>query len=170
MKSQIRSAFAWVVLSCAPSAPATQQTVVQIQQVEVVVTAEAPPVSGEVKVLLIGKPDEDSLDLVTGKEIPGVQNLETMFEAAYPSIDIQITNIPWGSGATGYGPKTESMIQAQEACVYMMQGASQYGRRGYLEWQFQAIAHAFGATWGQVNDDGTWTINWDTPEYLQALE
>jgi ABC-type glycerol-3-phosphate transport system substrate-binding protein len=40
----------------------------------------------------------------------------------------------------------------------------------YINWQFQAIAHAFGATWGTVNADGTWTINWDTPEYLQALE
>ncbi len=40
----------------------------------------------------------------------------------------------------------------------------------YINWQFQAIAHALGATWGKVNADGTWTINWDTPEYLQALE
>jgi hypothetical protein len=290
MKAQLRALFAvslalmLVLTSCAP--PATPERVVetqvvevvqtqvvvqvQTQAVEVVVTATPAPVSGAVKVLLIGKPDEDGIDPLTGNPIPGIKQLETMFETANPNIDIQITNIPWGSGATGYGPKTESMIQAQEACVYLMPGAFAYGRRGYLEnldpwiandqnfkdvwpgdyleqwrgwgpgnpdnqwalpysggnrvihydavlfeqwgveplsqkptleeieakakqmtgknpvtgeqnygywyqgkyinWQFQAIAHAFGANWGKVNDDGTWTINWDTPEYLQALE
>jgi multiple sugar transport system substrate-binding protein len=282
MKSQIRIAFVLVVLcsiflaQCAPQVVATParvvetQIVVETQQVEVVVTATPAPASGEVKVLLIGKPDEDSIDPVSGANIPGVQQLEAMFESQQPGIDLQIINIPWGSGATGYGPKTESMIQAQEACLYLMPGAFQYGRRGYLEnldpwiandpsfedvwpgdyleqwrgwgpgnpdnqwalpysggnrvihydaklfedwgveplsqhptldeieekakamtginpvtgeqnygywyqgkyinWQFQAIAHALGATWGTVNDDGTWTINWDTPEYLEALE
>jgi multiple sugar transport system substrate-binding protein len=243
------------------------QTVVA-QQTVVVEPTKAPP-SGVVKVLLIGKPDEDSIDQVTGKPVPGVQQLKKMFEEKYPTIDMQIINIPWGSGATGYGPKTETMIQAQEACVYHMPGAFDYGRRGYLQnlddfikndpdfknvwgdnlaqwrgwgpgnpdnqwglpysggnrvihydaklfedwgveplslhptlqeieekaakmtgknpktgeqnygywyqgkyinWQFQVIAHAFGATWGKVNDDGTWTINWNTPEYLKALE
>ena len=69
MKSQIRIAFVWGILcsivlaSCAPAAPPTPitvvqtQVVVQTQQVEVEVTAAAAPVSGEVKVLLIGKPD-----------------------------------------------------------------------------------------------------------------
>ncbi|MCY7418340.1 MAG: hypothetical protein LH650_07570, partial [Chloroflexi bacterium] len=40
----------------------------------------------------------------------------------------------------------------------------------YAVWQYQALAHAMGANWGQVNDDGTWTINWNTPEYLAALK
>jgi ABC-type glycerol-3-phosphate transport system substrate-binding protein len=40
----------------------------------------------------------------------------------------------------------------------------------YINWQYQVIAHAFGANWGQVNDDGTWSINWDTPEYLEGLK
>jgi ABC-type glycerol-3-phosphate transport system substrate-binding protein len=40
----------------------------------------------------------------------------------------------------------------------------------YIVWQFQAIAHAYGANWGQVNADGTWTIHWNTPEYLKGLE
>ena len=93
-----------------------------------------------------------------------------MFEAAHPTIDMQIINIPWGSGATGYGPKTESMIQAQEACVYLMPGAFQYGRRGYLEnlrhghfrWreapsQFQGWS---GAEWlAVVESDGN--VSWD---------
>ncbi len=226
--------------------------------------------SGEVKVLLIGKPDEDTTDPLTGLPVPGVKHLEQAFETAYPKIDLQIVNIPWGSGATGYAVKTQSMIQAQEACVYHMPGAFEYGAKGYLEnldrwiqndssfkdvwpgdyleqwrgwgpgspdnqwampytggnrvihydsklfeqwgveplsqhptldeikdkakrttgknpvtgeqnygywyqgkylnWQFQSIAHALGATWGKVNDDGSWSINWDTPEYLAALE
>lgn len=246
-----------------------QQTVqVPVQQTVVVQPTAAPP-SGAVKVLLIGKPDQDTVDPVTGNTQPGIDKLKAMFEAAHPEIDLQITNIPWGSGSTGYGPKTETMIQAQEACVYHMPGASDYGKRGYLvnldefikndpsfknvwgdslaqwrgwgpgnpdnqwgvpyvggnrvihydaqifkdygvdplsdhptldeiqqkaakmtgkdpvtgqqtygywyqgkyiNWQFQAIAHAMGATWGKVNADGTWTINWNTPEYLKALQ
>ena len=127
MKSQIRIAFVLLVLcslfltQCAPAVPATPQRVVETQivvatqQVEVVVTATPAPASGEVKVLLIGKPDEDSIDPVSGASIPGIQQLKDEFTAANPNIDMQILNIPWGSGATGYGPKTESMIQAQEA-------------------------------------------------------
>src|SRR5919109_5581955 len=113
MKSQIRIAFVLAVLcsvfltQCAPQVPATPERVVETQivvetqqvQVEVVVTATPAPTSGEVKVLLIGKPDEDSIDPVSGANIPGVQQLEAMFEEAYPSIDMQIINIPWGSGA-----------------------------------------------------------------------
>jgi ABC-type glycerol-3-phosphate transport system substrate-binding protein len=246
---------------------AVPQTVVAEKTVVVEPTA-APP-SGAVKVLLIGKPDEDSIDQVTGKPIPGVAQLEKMFEEKYPTIDLQIINIPWGSGSTGYGPKTETMIQAQEACVYLMPSAFDYGRRGYLQnldtfikndpnfenvwgdnlaqwrgwgpgnpdnqwglpysggnrvihydaklfedwgveplsevptlkeieekaakmtgknpktgeqnygywyqgkylnWQFQAIAHALGANWGKINADGSWTIKWNTPEYLAAAE
>src|SRR5262249_39669291 len=30
--------------------------------------------------------------------------------------------------------------------------------------------HAMGANWGQVNADGTLSINWNTPEYLAALK
>jgi ABC-type glycerol-3-phosphate transport system substrate-binding protein len=271
---------------CAPAAPATPATIIETQvvkvvetvtviqtqevPVEVLITPTAAPPSGEVSVLLIGKPDEDGIDPVTGLPVPGVKKLEEMFEAANPTIDLNIINIPWGSGATNYAAKTEAMIQAQEACLYHMPGAFQYGRRGYLvnlddliandpdfqdvwpgdyleqwrgwgpgnpdnqwalpytggnrvihwdsvlfeqwgveplsmhptleeieekaakmtgtnpvtgeqnygywyqgkyiNWQFQAIAHALGATWGTTNDDGTWTINWDTPEYLAALE
>src|SRR6185295_19821667 len=106
MKSQIRIPLVLVVLSsifltqCAPQVPATPERVVETQivvatqQVEVVVTATPAPVSGEVKVLLIGKPDEDSLDPVSGASIPGVKQLEDMFEAENPNIDMEIINIP----------------------------------------------------------------------------
>src|ERR1041385_4722974 len=116
MKSQIRIALVLVVLcsifltQCSPQIAATAvkvvetQVVVQTQQVQVVVTATPAPATGVVKVLLIGKPDEDSIDPVTGAKIPGIQQLKDMFEAAHPEIDMQIINIPWGSGATGYGP------------------------------------------------------------------
>jgi ABC-type glycerol-3-phosphate transport system substrate-binding protein len=40
----------------------------------------------------------------------------------------------------------------------------------YINWQFQAIAHAEGASWGKVNANGTLTITWNTPEYLKGLE
>ncbi len=289
MKSQLRKlpfiavVLALILTACATPTPETvvqvqtqvvkvveTQVVVNTQEVNVVVRARPSPVSGTVKGALIGKPDEDGTDPVTGTAIPGLQHLKDDFAKAYPNIDLQIISIPWGSGSTGYGPKTESMIQGQEACIYHMPGAFDYGRRGYLEnldpwmkndptfqnvwpgdylaqwrgwgpsnpdnqwalpyiggnrvihydaqifkdwgveplsqhptldeiaekakkmtgkdpvtgeqtygywyqgkyinWQFQSIAHAFGATWGKVNDDGTWTINWDTPEYLKALQ
>ena len=83
MKSQTRIVFVLFVLcsilvaQCAPQVPATPERVVETQivvatqqvEVEVVVTATPAPTSGEVKVLLIGKPDEDSIDPITGKEI-----------------------------------------------------------------------------------------------------
>ena len=226
--------------------------------------------SGTVELLLVGFPDEDSIDATTGAKIPGIGKLKELFAAANPTIDLQITNIPWGSGATNYTAKTQSMIQNNEACVYMMPGAFDFARQGYLEnlrpyveqdpeikdaflgdslfayagwgpddpqglwgipykggnrvihydatlfeqwgveplsvhptldeirdkavrmtgknpvtgqqnygywfqgkyinWQFQSIAHALGANWGKVNEYGGWTITWDTPGYLAALE
>jgi extracellular solute-binding protein len=280
--------FSLLLASCAPAVVPTPLTVVETQlvtvietqvsvvtqqvevPVEVVVTATPAPVSGEVKVVLIGKPDEDGIDPVTGATLPGIKQLEKMFEDSHPTIDLQIINIPWGTGSTAYSAKTESMIQAQEACVFHMPGAFGFGRRGYLvnlddliandptfkdvwagdnleqwrgwgpgkpdnqwglpytggnrvihwdsvlfeqwgveplslhptlaeieekaakmtgknpvtgeqnygywyqgkyiNWQFQVIAHALGANWGEVTADGNWTINWNTPEYLAGLE
>jgi ABC-type glycerol-3-phosphate transport system substrate-binding protein len=245
-------------------------TVVETKEVEVIVTATPEPVSGEVTAFLIGVADEDSLDPITGAEIPGTKKLKEAFEAAHPNITLNVIASPWGSGATSYSAKTESLIQAQEGCIYMMPGAFDYGRRGYLVnldtliendptfedvwagdyleqwrgwgpgnpdnqwalpyrgdnrvihwdaklfedwgveplndyptleeieekaaamtgvnpvtgeqnygywfqgqyavWQFMAIAHAVGAEWGNVNDDGSWTVTWNTPQMLEAME
>ena len=57
-----------------------------------------------VTVLTIGYPDQDTTDAVTGNTTPGINNLEAAFEAANPNIDLVLTNIPWGEGATGYAP------------------------------------------------------------------
>jgi len=227
------------------------------------------PATGDVTALMIGWPDEDGIDATTGKPTVGVQHLVEWFEAKHPDINLTIRNIPWGSGSTGYGPVTETMVQANEACVYHMPAQYDYSKRGllqdldvliaqdanfedvwegnflenatawmpsnpkataylpaysgvrvihydaklfedwgveplsenptvdeitekaakltgtnpvtgeqnygywyqgqYLSWQFQTLAHAMGANWGQVNDDGSWTINWNTPEYLAAV-
>ena len=221
-----------------------------------------------VTLLTIGYPDQDTTDAVTGATKPGVDKLEAAFEAANPGIDLIITNIPWGEGATGYAPKTEAMIQANEACLYEMPGAAGFARRGklvdldaliaadkdftnvwgkqletdkvwgpterklyyipnntgervihwdaklfadygveplsknptldeiatkakaltgkdpvtgletygyyyqgkYAVWQFLTIAHAMGANWGSVDGTGKMTVNWNTPEYLKALQ
>jgi hypothetical protein len=252
----------------ATSAPAAEQPTA-VPATAPTQTTGSSGASGNVTILLIGLPDEDTVDSVTGKPVPGVKKLKEMFDSSHSNIDLNIVNIPWGSGATGYQPKTEAMIQANEACVYMMPGASDFGRRGLLEnldnlikqdknfqnawpgdslkqwrglapggteiqlglpyrggnrvihwdaklfkdwgveplsmkptldeieqkaskmtgknpvtgeqnygywyqgkyiaWQFLAIAHAMGANWGSVNPDGSWKINWDTPEYEQAL-
>src|SRR5258708_5793947 len=90
---------AFFLAQCAPAATPTPQTIVQTQvvvqtqvsvqtQVQVqtqvvvntqvvqsVVTATPAPASGVVKVLIIGKPDQDTTDPVTGAAIPGLQHL-----------------------------------------------------------------------------------------------
>src|SRR5262245_10126244 len=53
---------------------AVPQTVVAAQTVVVEPTA-APP-SGVVKVLLVGRQDEDGVDPITGKTLPGIKHLE----------------------------------------------------------------------------------------------
>lgn len=226
--------------------------------------------TGEVTALVIGWADQDGIDATTGKPTVGIGKLEQLFEAKHPDIDLKLINIPWGSGSNTYGAKTESMVQANEACVYHMPSSFDFAKRGllvdldtliaqdptfqdvwegdflenakgwtpdnpdatiflpaftgvrvihwdaklftdwgveplsaqptvdeiatkaaattginpvtgeqnygywyqgkYAVWQFQALAHAMGANWGQVNNDGTWTINWNTPEYLAALK
>ncbi|HVY52692.1 MAG TPA: extracellular solute-binding protein [Devosia sp.] len=218
--------------------------------------------------LTIGYPDKDTTDANTGAVAPGIDKLEAAFEAANPDIDLQITNIPWGEGATGYTPKTEAMVQANQSCLYEMPGAASFAKRGLLQnldeliakdpdfknvwgkqletdkiwgpdgqhlyyipdntgervinwdatifadygveplsknptldeimtkakaltgtdpktgkqtygywyqgkytvWQFLSIAHAMGANWGSIDQSGKMTINWNTPEYLKALQ
>jgi ABC-type glycerol-3-phosphate transport system substrate-binding protein len=222
-----------------------------------------------VKMLMIGYPDADSVDAVTGATVPGIPRLQEAFSAANPDINLEIISIPWGEGATSYSAKTEAMITANEACIYDMPAAPAYGRRGmlvnlddliakdkdfknvwgaqldaarswgpdnpkslfyipyntgervihwdaklfedwgveplskqptlaeieekapkltgtnprtgeqnygywyqgkYAVWQLMAIAHALGASWGSVDEKGVMTVNWDTPEFLAALE
>jgi multiple sugar transport system substrate-binding protein len=222
-----------------------------------------------VKMLMIGYPDADNIDPVTGANVPGINRLQDAFNAANPTINLEIISIPWGEGATSYSAKTEAMITANEACIYDMPAAPAYGRRGmlvnldemiakdaafnnvwgaqidaarswgpndpkslfyipyntgervihwdaklfadwgveplskqptlaeieekapkltginpktgeqnygywyqgkYAVWQLMAIAHAMDAQWGSVDDKGVMTVNWDTPEFLAALE
>lgn len=49
----------------------------------------------QVTVLTIGYPDKDTTDAATGAVSPGIDKLEAAFEAANPTIDLVITNIPW---------------------------------------------------------------------------
>src|SRR3569832_1617975 len=222
----------------------------------------------QVTVLTIGYPDKDTTDAATGAVSPGSDMLEAAFEAANPTIDLVFTNIPWGEGATGYAPKTEAMVKANQSCLYEMPGAASYARRGllanlddmiakdkdfknvwgkqietdkiwgpdgqhlyyipnntgervfnwdatifadygveplsknptlneiadkakkltntdpktgkqtygyyyqgkYAVWQFLSIAHAMGANWGSIDKDGKMKVNWNTPEYLKAMQ
>jgi len=252
------------------AAPATPTAVAATATPEPTVAATpTTSASGDVTMLLVGFPDQDTTDPTTGAPIPGVNHHQEMFTAANPTINLKIINIPFGEGATNYTAKTTSMLQNNEACVYYAPCAFDFGHQGlledlgpmvdadqtmqdaflgdtvhayegwtpdnphallgipfkggtrvihydsklftdwgveplaqqptlqeihdkaiamtgknpvtgeqnygywyqgkYINWQFQTIAHAMGANWGQVNDDGTWTINWDTPEYLAAL-
>jgi hypothetical protein len=229
------------------------------------------PATGDVTALMIGWDDADGIDEITGKPTVGIHAITDLWNQKHgdSGINLNIVNIPWGEGSTGYGPKTASMVEANEACIYHMPGQYDYSKRGllqdlgvlieqdptfedvwdgnflesatawmpdnpkataylpaysgvrvihydaklfedwgveplsenptvdeitekakamtgtnpvtgeqnygywyqgeYLNWQFQTLAHAMGANWGQVNDDGTWTINWNTPEYLAAV-
>lgn len=234
-------------------------------------SAALPTVAADkttITLLTIGYPDKDTTDAATGAVKPGIDKLEAAFEAANPNIDLVITNIAWGEGATGYAPKTEAMVKANQSCLYEMPGAASYARRGLLQnlddlvaadkdfknvwgkqletdkiwgpdkkalyyipnntgervfnwdatifadygveplsknptldeiaakakaltgtdpktgketfgyyyqgkyavWQFLSIAHAMGANWGAVDQSGKMTVNWNTPEYLKALQ
>jgi multiple sugar transport system substrate-binding protein len=59
---------------------------------------------------------------------------------------------------TGTDPKT-----GKQTFGYYYQGK-------YAVWQFLAIAHNMGANWGSVDEKGKMTVNWNTPEYLKALQ
>jgi len=232
------------------------------------VTSTALADKAQVTLLTIGYPDKDTVDANTGATAPGIDKLEAAFEKANPDIDLVITNIPWGEGATGYAPKTEAMVQANQSCLYEMPGAASFAKRGllqslddliakdgdfknvwgkqlevdkvwgpdgqhlyyipdntgervvnwdatlfadygveplskhptldeiatkakaltgkdpktgkqtygywyqgkYIVWQFLTIAHAMGANWGAIDQNGKMTVNWDTPGYLKALQ
>jgi ABC-type glycerol-3-phosphate transport system substrate-binding protein len=54
-------------------------------------------------------------------------------------------------------------VTGQQTYGYYYQGK-------YAVWQFLTIAHAMGANWGSVDENGKMTITWDTPEYRKALE
>ncbi len=85
-----------------------------------------------VKVMTIGYPNNTTTDPVTGAKVPGIGELQSAFEKANPSIDLQIINVPWGSGSTSYSAKTQAMIQSNGACLYEMPDAQTYGREGDL--------------------------------------
>lgn len=123
--------------------------------------------SGEVTALLVGWPDADGTDPTTGEKVRGVGFLKSAFESAHPEITLNIINIPFGSGATGYGPKTEAMIQANEACIYRMPAGFEYGRRGLLEDLDDRIAEDpdFENVWGEALE---YHRGW-TPDDPQAL-
>ena len=119
------------------------------------VAADAPVV----KVLMIGYPDKDGLDPTTGNKVPGVGKLEEQFTAANSDVKLDIINIPWGAGATGYAPKTEAMIKTGEACLYEMPAAADYGRRGQLVNLDTMIDKdpSFKNVWGgQLDDARSW--------------
>src|SRR5689334_14008168 len=89
------------------------------------------PATGDVTALMIGFPDQDGVD-ADGNPTVGIGYVEQLFNSTHPDIHLHIVNIPWGSGSTGYGPKTESMIQANEACIYTMPGYFDYAHQGAL--------------------------------------
>src|ERR1700761_8162204 len=113
----------------------------------------------QVTLLTIGYPDKDTTDANTGAVSPGIDKLEAAFEKANPDIDLVVTNIAWGDGATGYTPKTEAMVQANQSCLYEMPGAPNYAKRGLLQNldDFIAKDKNFNNVWGkQIETDKTW--------------
>ncbi len=81
----------------------------------------------------------------------------------------------WGIEPLSGQPSVDEIASKAAATtgINPVTGEQNYGywyQGKYAVWQFQALAHAMGANWGQVNDDGTWTIDWNTPEYLAALK
>ena len=80
----------------------------------------------------------------------------------------------WGVEPLSAKPTVDEITEKAKAMTgnNPVTGEQNYGywyQGEYISWQFQTLAHAMGANWGQVNDDGTWTINWNTPEYLAGV-
>lgn len=125
----------------------------------------APGPSGEVTALMLGWPDQDGTDPATGRAVKGIGYLKTTFEASHPGITLTIVNIPYGSGATGYGPKTESMVLANEACLYTMPAVQDYAHRGLLANLDTLIANdpTFDNPWG-VNLEAERRWGRETPD------
>ena len=88
------------------------------------------PATGDVTALMIGWPDRTASTPPPASPRSASSHLEELFEAKHPDIDLNIVNIPYGAGSTGYGPKTESMVQANEACVYHMPASYDYAQAG----------------------------------------
>jgi len=125
-------------------------------------TAKPNGTQNVVKVMMIGYPDKDSTDPVTGAKVPGIGQLQSAFEKANPSINLQIINIPWGSGATSYSAKTDAMMKAGDACLYEMPGAQDYGRQGQLVDldSFIKSDKNFKNVWGaELNSSRSWGPN-----------
>src|ERR1700750_2709144 len=115
--------------------------------------------TAQVTLLTIGYPAKDTTDAKTGAISPGIDKLEAAFEKANPDIDLVVTNIPWGDGATGYTPKTEAMVQANQSCLYEMPGAASFAKRGLLQNLDELIAKDkdFKNVWGkQLDTDKVW--------------
>ena len=86
------------------------------------------PATGDVTALMIGWPDRTASTPRPASPPWASSTLKELFEAKHPDINLNIVNIPYGAGAADYGPKTESMIQANEACVYEMPGSYDYAK------------------------------------------
>ena len=59
-------------------------------------TTATAPAADSVKVLMIGYPDKDSTDPVTGAPVPGIGQLKAAFEKANPDIKVKVTQTSWG--------------------------------------------------------------------------
>src|SRR4051794_39941217 len=91
---QLNVLFAVVVLFTTVFATAPRQTRAKINKAEETRasliqdagegqgTKSASAASGSVTILMIGFPDQDSIDALTGDKKPGIGNLEAMFEKA----------------------------------------------------------------------------------------
>ena len=119
-RTGVRGATALLVAVLASGCTGTSPTTSPVGTTSVTTAptvTEAPGPSGEVTAVMLGWPDVDGTDPATGRAVRGIGALKAAFEAAYPDIKLTIMNVPFGSGETGYGPKTEAMVQANEACV-----------------------------------------------------
>lgn len=85
-----------------------------------------------VRVLLVGYAMEDGQDALTKKNYLGLTKLAPKIKEQLPEAPIEFISIPWGTGATNYTAKTQAMLLANEADLYMAPGIDDWVNQGFV--------------------------------------
>lgn len=72
---------------------------------------------------------EDAIDPISGENIKGMKELEALFEAEHPDIDLEFIIMGWDD----YTKKTQSMILGKECDVYQVPAIASIAAQGLLE-------------------------------------
>ncbi|MBL8026041.1 MAG: extracellular solute-binding protein, partial [Fibrobacteres bacterium] len=87
----------------------------------------------KLRVMLIGWPLYDSEHPITKKPIKSVYTLFQEFERENPDIKIDFIPAQWGSGSTGYLPKTRALLLSRAIDVFESPAIAEMAAQGAIE-------------------------------------